>query len=258
MRVRMTLAYEGSGFHGFAAQAGTSVRTVGGELSKAISKVLGHPVELAVAGRTDKGVHAWGQVVSFDAAVREGVRPDLEALQRSINKMMGPAVAVREIAFAPEDFHARHSAIGRTYRYEVLNHPFPDPFRAATAWHVEAPLDLRSMNAACDPLIGEHDFSSFCRRPADGGSLVRRICEARWIDLGEGLLRFEVEATAFCHQMVRSLVGTLVEVGRGKRKAGEMTGILRARDRSKAASPAPPHGLFLWAVEYPPGADTLN
>jgi tRNA pseudouridine38-40 synthase len=251
VRVRMTLAYDGSGFRGFAVNPG--VRSVAGELAAALAKVLGHGVTLTCAGRTDAGVHAWGQVVHFDAAAL----PDGAALQRSLNKMLAPAVVVRSVEVAPRGFDARRSATGRRYRYSVLNRPVPDPFLAATAWHVEEPLDLRAMNLACDPLIGEHDWSSFCRRPPGAdpalgpASLVRVVRRARWLDLGDGLLRFDVEASAFCHQMVRSLVGTLVAVGRARVRAGDMLGIIRAKDRARAGEPAPPHGLCLHEVLYP-------
>ena len=246
--MRLTVAYDGSAFRGFAVQK--TVPTVGGALTDALAKVLGHAVDLTCAGRTDAGVHAWGQVVSFDA----DADADLELVQRSVNKMLGPAVIVREAAWAEAgDFDARHSAVGRRYRYTVLNTPVPDPFTARTAWHVEHPLDLRAMQAACDPLIGSHDFSSFCRQPSGNppGPLVRRVASAGWVDLEDGRLRFDIEANAFCHQMVRALVGTLVEVGMGKRKAGEITGILRATSRSAAGQLAPPHGLCLWEVLYP-------
>jgi tRNA pseudouridine38-40 synthase len=249
-RVRLTVAYEGSGFRGFAPNLG--VRTVAGDLAGAIGRILGHDVVLTCAGRTDAGVHAWGQVVHFDASGR----PDLVALQRSLNKMLAPAVVVRAAAAAP-GFDARHSATGRRYRYTVLNRPLPDPFLAATTWHVDDPLDVGSMTLACDPLIGEHDWSSFCKRPPGPDpergprSMVRVVREAGWTDLGDGVLRFEIEASAFCHQMVRSLVGTLVAVGRGRLRAGDIGTIIRARDRSRAAEPAPPHGLCLWEVSYP-------
>src|SRR5207302_10169709 len=145
---------------------------------------------------------------------------------RSCTAMRAPAVVGRAAAMAPARFAARHSAVSRRYRYSVLNSPTPDPFLATTAWHVEDPLDLRAMEQASDPLLGEHDFSTFCRRPPDGGSLVRRVLDARWTrgggGLGEGdLLRFEIEAGASCHQMVRSVVGTLVEVGRGRKQVGD-------------------------------------
>lgn len=245
-RVRLLVAYLGTGFKGFAAQPGQ--RTVAGVLSAALERHLRHTVEITCAGRTDSGVHAWGQVVTFDA--RADV--DLPALVRSTNRALRPEVAVRAAAPAGADFDARRSATYRRYRYQVLNRPGPDPFRAALSWHVEAPLDLSAMRLACDPLIGEHDFGSFCRRPAPDASLVRRVRDARWVTERAGVLRFEIVASSFCHQMVRSVVGTLVEVGRGRRKAGEMTGIIAARDRSAAGGLAPPQGLCLWEVGYEP------
>jgi tRNA pseudouridine38-40 synthase len=274
VRLRMTVAYDGSGFRGFAHNPG--VVTVGGTLREALAKVLGQTVELTCAGRTDAGVHAWGQVVHFDvgegAAAAEGVME----LQRSLNRMLAPRIVVRELDVAAPGFDARRSATGRRYRYTVLNQPLPDPFLAATAWHVAEPLDVRAMQLACDPLIGEHDWSSFCRKPVPSpragpqphpprrsgdpspagavpeASLVRIVRFARWLELGDGVLRFDIEASAFCHQMVRSLVGTLVAVGRGRLRAGDLAWIIGSRDRSLAAQPAPPHGLCLWEALYEP------
>jgi len=256
VRVRLTVAYDGEPFHGFAPNRG--VTTVGGTLAGTLERVLRHPVVLAVAGRTDRGVHAWGQVVSFDTP-REGL--DLPAVVRSVNKLCGGTIVVRSAEVAEPGFDARFSARSRVYRYTVLNRPAPDPFLAATTWWVDQPLDLAVMRLGCDPLIGEHDFSSFCRRPkggigssegdeGDGPSMTRRVLDARWYDLGEGLLRFEIEATAFCHQMVRSITGTLVDMGLGRHKPGEMAAMLRARDRQFAGNLAPPQGLCLWAVRY--------
>ena len=128
----------------------------------------------------------------------------------------------------------------------------PDPFIHHQAWQVDADLDLRSMQAACDPLIGEHDFTSFCRSHP-GGCNVRRVLDLSWEDADDGLLQFEIEASSFCQQMVRSVVGTMVDMGRGRRRAGEMTSILRAQSRSAAGQPAPAHGLTLWSVRYPSG-----
>lgn len=239
------VAYDGRGYHGFAIQPG--VATVAGALAGALERYLRHTVELTCAGRTDAGVHAWGQVVSFDA------RADAEpgALQRALNRALRPGIVVREAAVAEPGFDARRGATGRVYRYSIRNDPVADPFSAGTAWHVPAPLDLAAMRLACDPLYGEHDFSSFCRRPpVPDPSLVRIVRDARWVDLGEGMLRFEIEASSFCHQMVRSVVGTLVEIGTGKKKAGQMAGIIRARSRAAAGQPAPPHGLCLWEVRY--------
>lgn len=245
----MTVAYDGRGFRGFAPNAG--VRTVGGTLANAIRRVMGHPVSLTCAGRTDSGVHAVGQVVTFDASAH---RLDLAYLQRAINRLCAPAIAVRDGAIVEPGFDARFSATGRRYRYVILNRSVPDPFMAGVSWHVESPLNLFSLSLGCDALLGEHDFSSFCRRPKQSDSrevsLVRRVTDAGWTDDGEGVLRFEIEASSFCHQMVRSVVGTLVAMGSGRRRPGEMAAIVRSRDRRFASELAPAHGLTLLAVRY--------
>ena len=256
-RARMTVAYDGTDFHGFAEADG--VRTVMGDLRAAVETVVRVPVDPVGAGRTDAGVHGWGQVVSLD--LPEGT--DLDDLQRRVNRMLAPSIAVREAAYtADPGFNARFSALWRHYRYHVLNHPVASPFEARTAWHVPQPLQVWAMQLACDPLIGEHDFSSFCRRPkvAEGvqaPSMHRRVLQASWSEVpGDvpGLLRFEIRANAFCHQMVRSIVGTLVEVGMGRLHAGDVRGILLRRDRQAAGKVAPPQGLVLWEVGYPTDA----
>jgi tRNA pseudouridine38-40 synthase len=250
-RARLTVAYDGTGFRGFAPNPG--VRTVMGELSDAVATVVRRPVELTGAGRTDAGVHAWGQVVSGD--LPDDV--DLDDLGRRLNKLCAPAIAVRDLAWVDDDFDARFSATWRHYRYDVWNGSTPNPLLAARAWWVHQPLARWALQAACDPLIGEHDFASFCRRPkvADGEpepSLVRRVLSARWSELADPHhLRFEIRANAFCHQMVRSIVGTLVDVGLGKASPGDIRGILVRRDREAAGQVAPPYGLVLWEVGYP-------
>jgi len=251
LRVRMLVAYDGSSFHGFAVNR--DVATVGGTLQQALELVLNEPVVLTAAGRTDRGVHAWGQVVSFD--MPSGVIT-LDDLRHAVNKICGGSIVVRAATRAAPDFDARHSARSRVYRYTVLNQPVPDPFAARTAWWIDRPLDMNALRLACDPLIGEHDFASFCRRPKRTGeesSLARRVLDARWSVPANDrvcLLQFEIEARAFCHQMVRSIVGTMVEIGRGTKRAGDMAAILRARDRSAAGQLAPPQGLCLWEVRY--------
>ncbi|MEZ5183532.1 MAG: tRNA pseudouridine(38-40) synthase TruA [Acidimicrobiales bacterium] len=249
-RLRLVVAYDGTPFHGFAVNEG--VRTVAGDLGAAIATVTGHPAELTCAGRTDKGVHAHGQVVHVDVPAG---RVDLDGLVRSVNKLCAPSIAVRRAEVVDAAFDARFSATARRYRYLVRSAPTPDPASASSAWFVDQPLSLPTMVLACDALVGEHDFRSFCRRPKrrDGeeASLVRRVVEAGWHDDGEGRLRFEIEASSFCHQMVRAVVGTLVDVGRGRRRPGEVLGIVRARDRRFAGELAPPHGLTLWTVRYP-------
>jgi tRNA pseudouridine38-40 synthase len=221
-------------------------------LRASLERILRHQVPITCAGRTDAGVHGWGQVVSFDTS-RDGL--DLARLTRSLNLLCGPAIVVRAAELVPAEFDARRSATARCYRYTVLNTPTANPLVANTVWHVPEPLDLAAMRLGCDPLIGTHDFSSFCRKPrlpvdADPPSMVREVRDARWLDLGEGLLRFDIEASSFCQQMVRAVVGTLVDVGLGKRTAGDVRGILEARTRSAAAGVAPPHGLVLWEVRY--------
>ena len=247
-RAKLTLAYDGAGFRGFARNPG--VRTVMGDLIDAVATVVRQPVELTGAGRTDAGVHAWGQVVSGDLPAAT----DLDDLTRRINKLCAPAIAIRGASWTVEDFDARFSALWRHYRYDVWNAPTPNPLLAGRAWFVPQPIAVWAMQAACDPLIGEHDFTSFCRRPKDGEdvSMVRRVLSARWLTLeDEAHLRFEIRATAFCHQMVRSIVGTLVDVGLGKATPGDVRGILVARDREAAGQVAPPYGLTLWEVGYP-------
>lgn len=248
-RVRLVLGYDGAPFHGFARNEG--VATVAGVLGGAIERVLGQPIELTCAGRTDRGVHARVQVVTFDTAPGA----DLAGLVRSLNKLCAPSIAVHEAVVVADDFDARFSATARRYRYRVRNRPSPDPATVAWSWHVDEPLHLPSMVLACDAFIGEHDFAAFCRRPKrrDGeeASLVRRVTEAGWSTAPGGELHFEIEASSFCHQMVRSVVGTLVDVGRGRTRPGDLLSIIRAGERRFAGELAPPQGLSLWEVRYP-------
>ncbi len=256
-RARLFLAYDGSQFHGFADNPG--VRTVAGELAAALGRIVRQPVTVTGAGRTDAGVHAWGQVVSVDLPVSL----ELDGLARRLTKMCAPGIVVRCVEWTTPDFDARHSAVWRRYRYLVLNDPVGDPLLEHVAWWVPTRLDLALMRLACDPVIGEHDFSSFCRRPPDlvapsgettPARLTRRVLDAHWSEeqssKGQRLLWFHVQANAFCHQMVRALVGTFVDVGSGKIAPGTMRGILAARDRQRAGQVAPPQGLTLWEVGY--------
>ena len=271
--------------------------TVAGALAEAVGRVartVEAPV-LVCAGRTDAGVHASGQVVHVD--LPEGYDGDLA---RAVNRQLAPEIVVRRAVPAPapegSDFDARRSATWRRYRYLVLSSAAPDPLLASVAWHVPFPLDVRAMAGACDPLVGEHDFRAFCRRPpgADPAApIVRRVTSAGWHEVrggwtredwatdpraggdrtggvgapgpvaaagtreaGDGpwpprLLRFDVVATSFCHQMVRSIVAVLVDAGRGRATAATVMGLLAAGSRAGAPQPAPAHGLCLVAVGYP-------
>jgi tRNA pseudouridine38-40 synthase len=246
-KVRLVVAYDGTGFRGFAAQPSQPrVHTVGGALGAAIEKVLRHPVELVCAGRTDAGVHARGQVVSFEA------EPGLDPwrLQSALNSMLGPEIVVRAADLVDASFDARRSATARSYVYTIVNRSVPDPFLARYAWWVSEPLDLRLLRLAADVFVGEHDFAAFCRKGPEGSTTMRRVLASRWRDDGDGVLQFEIRANAFCWQMVRAIVGTLVEVGNGKRRPGDLMAVLRGADRAAAGQLAPPHGLCLWDVEY--------
>jgi tRNA pseudouridine38-40 synthase len=238
---RLDLAYDGSGFSGYARQP--DVRTVQGVLEDALAPFTGE-VESFVAGRTDKGVHALGQVVSFAS----GAELDAERVTRSLNRRLGPEVSVTSMQTVADDFHARFSATGRRYRYAVRLAAPPDPFSARFHWHYGRPLDVEAMSDAAAAFVGEQDFASLCRRAGDT-STVRLVRSAGWIESGAGL-EYRVEASAFCHQMVRSMVAVCVDVGRGKIEVGRVGEILTARDRNAARGAAPPQGLTLMGVEY--------
>jgi len=248
----VTVAYLGSAFHGAAENSG--VRTVVGDLRAAFSRIIGGDVAITLAGRTDAGVHATGQVISLDLPDHV----DLEDLVHRVNRICAPDISLREPRRVDDRFDARFSATSRRYRYSIHNGPAVDPLTAGLRWHVPVALDIAAMQDAADTLIGEHDFSSFCRRPdVDVAvSLVRRVIA---ISIRRGdpeatsdgeLVTVEVTGTAFCHQMVRSIVGTLVDVGRGRFRPSDLPEILAARDRSAAGQVAPPHGLTLVEVGY--------
>jgi len=256
------VAYDGAAFRGFAVQP--ELPTVAGALRAALGRTarLPEPPVLTCAGRTDAGVHARGQVVHVDLPP---VPFDGVGLARALNRQLAPSIVVLSATAVSDDFDARRSATGRRYRYLVWNAPAPDPLLCPTTWHVRDHLDLRAMSAAADVLLGTHDFRSFCRRrPGTGPDepIVRRVTEARWsqsagpeVDdaaalAGGRLLRFDIEANSFCHQMVRSVVGSLVEVGRGRGNAATLLERLRSATRHRAADPAPAQGLCLVSVRY--------
>lgn len=259
-RVALALSYDGSAFHGFAVQPG--VRTVGGQLAGALSRLAGRQVDLVCAGRTDRGVHALAQVVHVDLepellALRYGAGgsafEELPALARALDRQLGRDAACWRAVSMPAAFDARRSALARRYHYDLDVSELPDPRRRHLAWRLEGPLDLAVMRLATDPLLGEHDFAAFCRRPPDRseGPLTRRVHEARWRELTGGIVRLEIEANAFCHQMVRSLVGALVAAGQGRLRPSELVALLRSGVRNGAPTLAPPEGLCLVAVRYP-------
>jgi tRNA pseudouridine38-40 synthase len=241
--VRLDLEYDGTEFRGWARQR--DQRTVQGVLEESLERILRTRPRLSVAGRTDAGVHARGQVASFlsDDEV------DVERLRRAVNGMLSPEVVVLRAAVAPSGFDARRSATAREYRYRIDTGDVPDPFTARFVWHRAGALSLARMRMAARDLVGSHDFASFCRSPGTGATTVRDLRRLAVSRTGERL-EITARANAFLHQMVRSLVGTLVAVGAGDLDSGSMEEILRARSRSAAGPVAPAHGLTLERVVY--------
>lgn len=239
---RLDIAYDGAGFSGYAAQPGQ--RTIQGELEVALRNLVGVSFSTAVAGRTDAGVHARGQVVSLEL----GQRLDVDRVFRSLNGLVGPEIAVMRLAEAFDGFNARFSAEWRRYRYLMDRGPAPNPLTRHMAWQVHHTLDLESMRRVGEALIGEHDFSSFCRA-AEGRSNVRNVEIIEWRTEGE-YLELWIQANAFCHQMVRSIVGYSYDVGRGFSDPDDVGRVIAMQDRSAVATVAPPHGLTLWEVGF--------
>lgn len=260
-RVRLDIAYDGTDFHGAQVQA--SGRTVGGEIETALARVTGAARRLSFAGRTDRGVHATGQVAHVDlpAAWTD------ERLVRALNAVLPGDVAIIAARAVPASFHARYDARWREYRYQVWNAPIRHPALARTCWHLRRPLDLAALEAATSALLGEHDFAAFAGQglgiPTRPGrrSTIRAILAATWASespsfpVPDGrLLIFRVRGTGFLPQMVRTIVGAAVEVGMGRQRPGWFATIQAGRDRAVVPAPAPPQGLSLWAVGYDPGA----
>jgi tRNA pseudouridine38-40 synthase len=258
LRLRVDLAYDGTGFSGWAAQPGR--RTVEGELSAALATVLRVPaVSLTTAGRTDAGVHARGAVCHLDidpagwAAVpgRSDRPPHLAAVTR-LNGVLPDDVVVRAVREAPEGFDARFSALRRRYRYRLCDRPGElDPLRRHDTVVVRDGLDAAAMHAAAGALVGLRDFAAFCKA-RDGRTTVRTLQEYSWRRADDGVLEATVVADAFCHSMVRFLVGAVVPVGEGRRPVGWPAQVLASRRRDPAVVVMPAHGLSLEEVVYPP------
>jgi tRNA pseudouridine38-40 synthase len=241
--LRIDLAYDGTDFAGWQVQPGA--RTVQGMIEEAFARITGGAHRIHGASRTDAGVHAELQVASVPT-----LHPiDLDRLHRGLEALTPPDLAVLSVREVPASFHARHSARGKTYRYLLWNAPLPSPFERRWAWHIRHALDVAAMRQAATHLLGIHDFSSFRAAGCASRSPVR---ELRRIDVSaEGpAVSVEVEGSSFLRGMVRNLVGTLVEVGRGKRPASATASILEARTRSAAGETAPARGLRLAEIRY--------
>ena len=251
--MRLDLAYDGSGFTGWAHQPDR--RTVQGVLEEALAVVVrADAPRLTVAGRTDAGVHARGQVAHADLPEERAVDP---LLLRRLNGLLPLDVRVRQAALAPDGFDARFSALARTYRYRVADGPeHVDPLRRdVLCW--ARPLDLDALAAACPALLGEHDFAAYCKR-REGATTVRALLALGWERGRDGLLVLTITADAFCHSMVRSVVGAMLAVGEGRRAPDWPASLLELRGRATEVAVAPPQGLTLEHVAYPPDDELLS
>ncbi|SNT44536.1 tRNA pseudouridine(38-40) synthase TruA [Rhodococcoides kyotonense] len=248
-RYRLDISYDGTDFSGWARQPG--IRTVCGVLEEAFSTVLREPVELTVAGRTDAGVHASGQVAHFDVA---GVIEEPERLIRRMARFLPQDVRVKRITSVPDEFDARFSALRRHYEYRFSTARYgvdPLDVRGIVSWPRD--IDLAAMRDASARLLGLHDFAAFCKR-RDGATTVREVQRFDWERVGDQVTAF-VSADAFCWSMVRSLVGAIQAVGEGRRTPEWTAALLETRDRSSSVTVAPAHGLSLVRVDYPAAED---
>ena len=243
MRLKLTVAYDGTAFRGWARQPGE--RTVEGALREALAKTYGSVDNLAVAGRTDTGVHALGNVVSLD--VEGGPAPD--RAPAALNHVLPDDLAVVEAAEAPADFHARFSARSRSYRYRIWRRRERSPFEVnRSLWH-PSHIEIQKLEACTAMVVGEHDFRAFTPTATQHDSFVRIVDDARWYERGD-TFELEITADSFVRHMVRNLVGTLVQVGAAERPVADIPRLLAARDRTLAGPTAPACGLCLTRVNY--------
>jgi tRNA pseudouridine38-40 synthase len=242
--IRLLLEYDGAAYHGWQRQK--NALTIQEVVETALAKLTQEPVKLLGSGRTDAGVHALGQVANFHT---ESSIP-LQAFVKGLNSLLPRDIAVLEAREAAPEFHARYSAQAKTYEYRLWCRPVRPPLELRYCWHLTQPLDLEAMAQAAAVLPGEHDFAAFRASGGKPGSAVRKVLHATWHAAAAGRLRFAITADGFLRGMVRSLVGTMVEIGQGKRPPQDLADLLKSGDRAAAGATAPAQGLFLLEVLY--------
>jgi len=241
---KLTLEYDGSNYHGWQRQ--TDDLTIQETIEAAVEKMTGKPAKLIGSGRTDAGVHALGQVANFHC--NTSLTPDV--FQRGLNSLLPEDIVITSCTSIAHDFHARYSAVAKTYAYRILNRKLPRAVGRRYAWWIKKPLDKEAMASAVSYLIGSNDYKAFEAVGSPRRDTIRQVTDATLEDACDGVLVFSISADGFLRYMVRNIVGTLVEVGIGKRRPEDMKRILGSRDRSLAGPTAPAHGLFLVAVDY--------
>ncbi len=242
--IKLLIEYDGTHYLGWQVQPGGP--TIQGTLEEKLSRLTGEKIRLTGSGRTDSGVHALAQVAHF----RTQSQMDVRTIQKALNSLLPPDIMIQKVEEVDEDFHARKHSKSKVYEYRILNRNLRSVFHHGYVWHIPQKLDLTEMKKATQTLIGEHDFSAFRTVGSPTRTTVRRVIRAEWKSGRGGLIRFEIEANGFLKQMVRSIVGTLVEIGRGKIKAVDFRKILNSKDRKEAGPTAPAQGLFLKEVKY--------
>jgi len=242
--IKLLIEYDGTNYLGWQVQP--KGQTIQGVLEEKIGLLTGESVQLFGSGRTDSGVHALGQVAHFKTESRMNIL----TMQRALNSLVPPDIVIQKVEEVEDGFHARKHSKSKVYEYRILNRNLRSAFHRGYVWYIPQKLNFVEMQKAARSLVGEHDFSAFRTVGSPTRTTVRRVIRAEWKRGRDGLIRFEIEANGFLKQMVRSIIGTLVEVGKGKMKAADLRKILNSKDRKEAGPTAPARGLFLKEVKY--------
>jgi len=242
--IKLLIEYDGTNYLGWQIQPGGP--TIQGTLEEKLSRLTGERIRLTGSGRTDSGVHALGQVAHF----KTQSQMDIRTIQRALNSLLPPDLVIQRVEEVHEGFHARKHSKSKVYEYRILNRNLRPVFQRGYVWHIPQKLNLTEMKKATQTLIGQHDFSAFRTVGSPTRTAIRRVIRADWKKGRDGLIRFEIEANGFLKQMVRSIIGTLVEIGKGKTKASDLRKILNSKARKEAGPTAPAQGLFLKEVKY--------